>query len=488
MGHTYYSLFFVTIAALVSPWIGTRMFRSYIPSIAIEIVLGILFGPSLLHFASSTSFIHFLAEFGFSYLMFISGLELDFDLLLGRNSVLSQEKHPTWIKGLLFFLFNFTISLLIAYLLYYAHLIQHPLIVALIISTTSIGVILPALKEKGWLASPYGQSILIYSLAIDIGTLFLITGVVTVHVTGNALSLFLIIGVILLFIIVYLLLKFFMRFKGWGMLESATSEMGMRGSFALILLFLAFSETLGTEVVVGAFLAGAMISLLTNERNSLLVRKLNTIGYGFLIPVFFVNVGLTFNISKLHTSISYWVILGIILVMMYANKLLVGIWFFRNFPYRQRMAASLLMTSGLSLIIAISQIALNTGMISAAEATSYTVLAIVTSITSPALFSRLLSKVAVPSPDETHEIPNLTIDSRTLPSGWVIDQITINSKKVNGLSLRSLRLPADVLFISIERGDERIVPRGHSTLEQSDVVHVLGDPMSIAKVRRIFKN
>ena len=73
--------------------------------------------------------------------------------------------------------------------------------------------------------------------------------------------------------------------RGFISIENATSEMGLRGSFALILMFLAFSETLGTQVIVGAFLAGAIISLLS-QGHSMLTTKLNAIGYGFLLPIF----------------------------------------------------------------------------------------------------------------------------------------------------------------------------------------------------------
>ena len=92
MAATYNSLFLVTIVALLSPWLSSRVFRGLVPAVVIEILMGILIGNSGFHIAQSTKYLNFMAEFGFSYLMFLSGLELDFDLIFERKKY--QENCP----------------------------------------------------------------------------------------------------------------------------------------------------------------------------------------------------------------------------------------------------------------------------------------------------------------------------------------------------------------------------------------------------------
>lgn len=145
MYNTYYSLLFVTVIAFLSPWASYRLTRGLVPAIVVEILLGIIVGPSGFHLTESTNYVTFLSDLAFSYLMFLSGLEIDFDLILqsGRNN----ERAP-WLKGILFFITAMVASGVIAYLLYGLHLVHHPLFLTFILSTTSIGIVTPALKKR----------------------------------------------------------------------------------------------------------------------------------------------------------------------------------------------------------------------------------------------------------------------------------------------------------------------------------------------------
>ncbi len=247
----------------------------------------------------------------------------------------------------------------------------------------------------------------------------------------------------------------------------------MRGAFALILAFLAFSETLGTEVVIGAFLAGAIISLLS-ERHSLLTRKLNTVGYGFLIPIFFVNVGMNFNIGALSDSKLFIVGMGLALCGMYLNKLVPSLWFFHKFTLRYRFGGGLLLASRLSLVIAASQISRQVGLLTPAMSTGFVLLAVITCTVSPILFSVTMSGESPAQVDIPAEPPVVHLDSSALPEGWRSAQIEVLAHRWFDAPLRSLGLPQELLVISIARGDERIIPRGHTRLEQFDQIQVLG--------------
>lgn len=478
MEATYNSLFLVTIVALLSPWLSTRILRGLVPAIVIEILLGILIGPNGFHVAQSTKYVGFMANFGFSYLMFLSGLELDFDLIFQRTP---GSGRPAWLRGLAFFVITTVISYAVAFVLLAVGWDQHPFVIGLVLSTTSTGILLPALKEKGWVSDPFGQQLMVFGLIADMITLLAITAYVALHTHGNGFSVLLVMVLLMIFVVLYRLLRFVANTRGFRTIENATSEMGLRGAFALILLFLALSETLGTEVIVGAFLAGAIISLLS-ERHSQLTAKLNSIGYGFLLPIFFVNVGMQFNVKSLDVNPVFWITMAVMLITMFLNKVLPAMYFLRTYPVRQRFAGGMLLSSRLSLIIAASQIAAQIGALSRPTANGLVLLAIVSSLVSPAAFNRLIRRFRPVQPTSA-PATEITLDTSTLPEGWVIGSVEVRSRNFDNIPMRALRLPQDVLFVSIIRGDERIIPRGHTTLEQFDVVQVMGDPESIYHIR-----
>ncbi|KPV42958.1 cation:proton antiporter [Alicyclobacillus ferrooxydans] len=484
MSPTYNSLFLVTVAAVLGPWISTHLFRSVIPSVIVEILIGFLIGPHILHLAQQTANINFLSQFGFAYLMFLSGMELDFDLLLERPA---KGDSPSWLRGLIFFAITLAISLAVALWLHHVGLVKSVLMVTLLLSTTSLGLVTPALKERGWIGDKFGQEVLLYALIADVATLIVFTAYITFHSTGNAFSFLLVMVLLLFFVFVYRVLLAARHLPIFRVVENATSEIGIRASFALVLAFLAFSETLGTEVVIAAFLAGAIISLLA-EKHSQLTTKLNSIGYGFFIPIFFVSVGMQFNLTAMTgTSAFLWMML-LLLATMYVNKLLPSLWFLRRFGFRQRLAGGFLLSSRLSLMIAASQIGEQAGLIPASMSNGFVLLALVTCVLSPSAFNQLIRFVTAPEDRAAMQKDAVvTINRETLPPNWEVRQIEVRSRRLNDIALRTLHLPQDLLFISLVRGDERIVPRGHTRLEQFDVVQVMGTPENLQRLSELME-
>lgn len=480
MTQTYIPLLVVALIALVSPWVSIRLFHGLLPAIVIEIVLGFAIGPHGFHLISSTSNVAFLADFAFAYLMFLSGLELDFDLLFERKT---RKARPAWVRGLAFFLLTLLLSTAVSFVLWRVHLIQNVMVTVLMLSTTSVGIVTPALKEKGWLGANFGQQTLVYALFADMLTLVLFSAYIAVHASGNAFSFVLVMVLIACFVFLYRALKAMQRIPGLRIVQNATSELGIRASFALILVFLVLSSTLGVETIVGAFLAGAIVSLL-DERHSILSSKLNSIGYGFLLPIFFVNVGMKFNFGRLSVGWAFVLILMLFLVTMYLNKLIPAAIFYRSFPFRQRMAGGVLLSARLSLVIAAAQISVTSKTMSESIANGLILLAIISSFVSPSLFSRMIKGIQVPQTGDKAP-PSIVIERKMLPEGWEFAQIEVTRRQMVDKRMRSLSLPDDILFVSILRGDERIVPRGYTRLQQFDKIQVMGIPNAIDEVKRL---
>ncbi|KUO97119.1 cation:proton antiporter [Ferroacidibacillus organovorans] len=474
MTNAYLPILFVACIAFLAPFLSQRVTRGIVPTVVIEILLGILVGPGGLNWLHSNQTLAFLAGFGFTYLMFLSGVELDFEMVLSS----SKGETPLWRDGLIFFLAVAAVTALIVFPLAAAHVLTHPYFFLGLICTTSMGIVVPALKESRWLSHPLGQRILGVALALDFFPLLYLAGYTSIRASGQARSLLL---VIFLFLAMALIYRFAQQFQNHAfvqLLKKSETEFSVRGAFALILLFVALAQGLGTQVVLGAFLAGVVVSLLV-KKHSVFTQKINSIGYGFFLPFFFVNVGLTFQFSTAKHSWHFWVILLVLFLAMYLTKFLPSAFLLRMIPMKQRIGVGALLGSQLSLMLLASKLGQQLGVLSADMANGLILLAIISCIVSPPIFSRLVghNKEALPIEQET----SLSLD--LLPENWTAQHIEIRNRRYAGRRVASLQLPRDVLIVSVKRNDEILVPRGTTRLERFDTLQVIGDTTVIEAVR-----
>jgi Trk K+ transport system NAD-binding subunit len=173
-------------------------------------------------------------------------------------------------------------------------------------------------------------------------------------------------------------------------LSSATAQIKVRAAFTIMLIFVALAEMLGTEIILGAFLAGAIISLLKRPEDEEMIHQLDAIGYGFFIPIFFIMVGVDFNFASLISSTSALLLVPVLLISAAAVKLLPSLVFRTSFSWKQTLAAGTLLSSRLSLIIAASAIGLRIGVISEPFNAAIILVAITTVVISPPLFVKLV--------------------------------------------------------------------------------------------------
>jgi Kef-type K+ transport system membrane component KefB len=389
------SLLLITALAAFVPLLASRLRHLRVPIVVGEILAGIVVGQSGLNLIETSPALDFLATFGFTYLMFLSGLEVDFAALLAlRNRANGGWLGNPLILGLAVFVLTVTGGLAVALGLAWVGLIQNPLIMALILSTTSLGIVVPVLKERSLTGSRYGQSLLISALVADFVTLLLISFVVAVISHGLTFEL----------LLVLLLLGAFATLARVGQLAAgeprlrrlveelshATAQIRVRGAFALMVAFIVLAEWLGTEIILGAFLAGAIISLLAGREGSELRMKMEAMGFGFFVPIFFIMVGVRFDLPALLSSPQALLLVPLLLGVAYAVKFLAALLYRLNFSWRETLAAGVLLSSRLSLIIAAAAIALDLGIINQATNASIILVAIVTCTLSPLLFNRLL--------------------------------------------------------------------------------------------------
>lgn len=373
--------------------------RFGIPVIVGEIVAGIIVGQSGLALVESGRVLEVLSAFGFAYLMFLSGLEMDFSQIPRQRSLQASSRlarlvrNPFALGGLMFAL-TALCSVVAGFYLRHLGVVDSPWLMAMILSTTSLGVVAPVLKERGLLAERYGQTILVCALIADFVTVLLISTYVLFQSEGLSLEMFVVLILVMVFLIAYQLAARFREHVPaqdlMRMLSTATSQIQVRGSLAVALVFIALAESLGAENILGAFLAGVIISLLSGSHSSVLREKLDAIGYGFFIPVFFIMVGVQFDLPALLAFGSGLQLVAVLVAIALAVKLIGGLVFRLAYSWRQTLAASTLLSARLSLIIAVATIGREIGAITPALEAAIILVAIVTCLLSPMLFNRLL--------------------------------------------------------------------------------------------------
>ena len=391
------TLLLITLLALIVPFLANRIKIVTIPIVVGEILAGIIIGKSGFNLVEPTPTLNFLSEFGFALLMFLSGLEVNFDML--RSSGCTAEKFPLLRRpttvAALYFLSTLTLAMLIGFGLSSFQLAKNPILLGLILSTTSLGIVVPMLKERDTTNTPYGQAILIAALISDFVTLLLLSTAIVAISQGFSPDLLLFVVLLAVFFLAISVSRWLNRIPGLSRMISelshATAQIRVRGSLALMVMCVVLADTLGVEIILGAFLAGAIVSFASNKgHESALHSKLDAIGYGFFIPIFFINVGAEFDLGSLLDSPSAILLVPILIIAAYAVKLIPALLYRRLFSWRESIALGVLLASRLSLIIAASAISLKLGLITSATNSSIILVAIITCTVSPLLFSRIL--------------------------------------------------------------------------------------------------
>ncbi|NIM94775.1 MAG: hypothetical protein GTO18_13825, partial [Anaerolineales bacterium] len=216
------------------------------------------------------------------------------------------------------------------------------------------------------------------------------TVVIAVQSSGVTLDLLLIPVLLLLFLLAVRSGPIFARIpilqRVVEELSSATAQIRVRGALALMVAWVVLAEALGVELILGAFLAGIIAGLLTGPDDANAREKLDAIGYGFFIPIFFIMVGVNFNLTALLESGRALLLLPLLVIIGFAVKVVPGLLYRINFSWREALSSGILQSARLSLIIAASAIALSIGAISEAFNAAIILLAIITVTLAPLIF------------------------------------------------------------------------------------------------------
>ncbi len=353
----------VAAIALLAPLALGLVPRLRLPAVVLEIVAGIVVGPAVLDWVETDTVIRVFALFGLAFLLFLAGLEIEFDRLRGT---------PLKLAGL-GFVVSFAIALAVGFGLEAAGQVESGTIVAIILSATSLGVVVPLLKDAGEVGSRFGQLTIAAASIADFATIILLTLFFSREATGTGTKLLLLAGFVVAGGVVVVGLLGLERSTGLSdvllRLQDTTAQIRVRGAFLLMAAFVALAENLGLEVILGAFTAGAILSLVDRDARMTHPQfrtKLEGAGFGFFIPVFFVNVGLAFDLDALTSSAETILRVPLFLLALLVVRGLPAVLYRGLVGNRRTVVAGLLQATSLPFIVAASMIGVELGVISPA--------------------------------------------------------------------------------------------------------------------------
>ncbi|MDQ3740784.1 MAG: cation:proton antiporter, partial [Actinomycetota bacterium] len=340
--------------------------RLRLPSVVLEIVAGIVVGPSVLGWVAIDQTIEVVSLLGLAFVLFLAGVEIEFDRLRGRVLRLAAGG---WVL-------SFGVALAVGFGLSGAGLVETPVLVAIILCATSLGVIVPVLKDAGEISSPFGQLMVAAASIADFGAIILLS--LFFSGEGGIGSTLVLLGLLAaLGVVVYGTLRGAGRSvrirDDIARLADTTAQIRVRGAIVLLVGFAAAAEAFGLEAILGAFAAGAIISLVDRDGRMLhpeFRRKLEAVGFGVFIPVFFVASGIRFDLNALLEEPANLAMVPIFLAALVVVRGLPALLYRGLVGTRRMIAGGLFQSTSLPFIVAATAIGLELGLLDGAESSA----------------------------------------------------------------------------------------------------------------------
>lgn len=360
------SLFWIAAVAVAAPLLS-RSLRGLVPDVVVLLVAGIVLGPHVAGLAGTAGGVDLLSELGLGMLFLLAGYELDTRLLRGGSG---RTAWLTWVAGL-------ALALFMVWLVAPDAGFTASIAVAIALTSTALGTLLPIVKQDGVLEKPLGRAVLAHGAVGELGPVLAMSVLLSGHDLGSSLV------VLLLFaaaagVVLWVPQRMLDRHPGVDRvlvaLTTGTNQLPVRMVFLLLLILMAVAEVFDLDVVLGAFAAGVILRRLIAETHPGIQDSLETIGYGVLIPIFFVVSGMGIDPSAVADKPLTWVVFVLAIAVARGST----VWLSERFvPHganlafpRERVQLALYAATGLPIIVAVTQVATRSDLIGEALAST----------------------------------------------------------------------------------------------------------------------
>jgi Kef-type K+ transport system membrane component KefB len=363
------NLLIVAVAAFAAPLLLGFAPALRLPAVVLEIVAGIIIGPSGFGWVDVDLPVDVLSVIGLAFLLFLAGLEIDSKRLRGRTLRVTA----------IGFGLSFVLGIVAGLALDAAGFVKDPMFAAIVLVSTSLGVVVPVLKDSDQIGSDFGQLVIAAASIADFGAIILLTLFFSGEAsTGTSTKLILLGGFALtVAALAYALVRaeHSMRIsRVLVRLQDTTAQIRVRGAFVLLIGFAALAENLGLETILGAFAAGALLSLIDRDEGMTHPEfrlKLEAAGFGIFIPIFFVASGVEFDLDALFASAGTVLRVPVFLLALLAVRGLPALLYRGAVGARKTIVAALLQATSLPFIVAATMIGRDLGVISGASSAAF---------------------------------------------------------------------------------------------------------------------
>lgn len=377
------SFFLIIVASVVAAVVATFVPKRFAPPvIVIELILGVLVGPQVLGWVEMDSFTEFFRNLGLGMLFFFAGYEIDFDRVKGKPLKL----------GLAAWVLSVGIAFGLGGILAAAGLVISFLYTGAALTSTSLGALIPILNDAKESKTKFGTFTIAAAACAEFGPILLLTLVLS---GGQPWREALVLVLFLLIAVITAVVSVRASWRSWPLLERTlglSSQLAVRITVLLIFALVFLAKGLGLDVLLGGFVAGMIVrASLRGRETKEFESKVYAIGFGFLIPFFFVSSGVAFDLDSLFGSVTAVVKLPIFLVLMVLARGLPSLLLYRKeFKPRQRNALALLSATQLPLVVAIATLGVEEGHMLPSTAAALIGSAVLTMLFLPLLGIRLL--------------------------------------------------------------------------------------------------
>jgi Kef-type K+ transport system membrane component KefB len=391
---SFVNLFIVCLVAAGAPLLLGFAPRLRLPSVIVEIVAGIVLGPSVLGWVEVDLPVQILGLIGLAFLLFLSGLEIDPKRLRGRLL-------RTAVLG---YLITLALGIPIGFGLHAADWVKSPLLLAIALSATSLGLVVPVLKDARQADGEVGQTAIVAATVADFSAILLLSLFFSAADGTPGSRLVLIVAFAVLVVVTALVVSRAGRSMRIGKvllrLQDTTAEIRVRFAVVLLVAFTALAERFGLESILGAFLAGVVVSVVDRDSASHpnFRTKLEAIGFGFLIPVFFISSGIRLDLKGLLDQPSALLRVPIFLLALLIVRGVPALLNLRTQGRRATIAVGLLQATSLPFIVTATQIGVELGRITPVTAAALVFAGLLSVLVFPVAALSLLRKDESPEP------------------------------------------------------------------------------------------
>ena len=363
-------LLLVMGVAVAIPLLLALMPRLPVPPAVVEILAGIVIGPALLGLvAPSDEVMRVMAKLGVAFLLFLAGLELDFDIIRGRPLRL----------GLQSFALSVVLGILVTLPLGVADVIADPLFIGIVLTATSLGIVIPVLKDAAQLDTGFGHFVVVACSIAEFGSIVLLA--LFFSGSGSADPLVTVLKLVVLVLVVLVVALLAARAAKSERLnavlfelQDSSSQIRVRVAVLLLLALLVITDDLGLDAILGAFMAGALLSVLTDpekdEDFGHFRHKLEGLGFGFFIPVFFVATGIGFPVDELFSDASTALRIPLFLLLLFVVRGVPAVLLRKDISRTQVFASALMQSTSLSFIVVATTLGVSIGEVRPINAAS----------------------------------------------------------------------------------------------------------------------